>query len=267
MSDRRRFSRIAQDKLDGSRLPDDAGVEPSRELRRSGTRAAVALFVALGTALCFASSAGAATTQLLTNGSFETGDFTGWTVGATSGCAPWQVFTSPASPCFAPTLSAIDGNDFANVTWDGFAGDDAQLTQVVAIPANSTDTLAWSDNIWSFLFGGQDRVASIDVVSGSTVLASTPTYTMTPGGPVTTGWVAHTLDLSAYAGQTVGVRFNLTVPDSFTGPASYSLDGVRLDSTPNLPTSKDQCKNGGWRSYGSTFKNQGDCVSFVNNGK
>lgn len=29
-----------------------------------------------------------------------------------------------------------------------------------------------------------------------------------------------------------------------------------------LPTSKDQCKNGGWRNY-SVFKNQGDCVSFV----
>jgi hypothetical protein len=31
---------------------------------------------------------------------------------------------------------------------------------------------------------------------------------------------------------------------------------------PSGPTSKDQCKNGGWQTYG-TFKNQGDCVSFV----
>ena len=30
-----------------------------------------------------------------------------------------------------------------------------------------------------------------------------------------------------------------------------------------LPTTKDQCKNGGWRNYGTGFKNQGDCVSFV----
>jgi hypothetical protein len=29
-----------------------------------------------------------------------------------------------------------------------------------------------------------------------------------------------------------------------------------------LPTSRDQCKNGGWKSFG-VFKNQGDCVSFV----
>ena len=38
-----------------------------------------------------------------------------------------------------------------------------------------------------------------------------------------------------------------------------------------VPTSKDECKNDGWmtmgREDGSAFKNQGDCVSFVANGK
>ena len=33
-----------------------------------------------------------------------------------------------------------------------------------------------------------------------------------------------------------------------------------------LPTSKDQCMNGGWRDF-SQFKNQGDCIQFVNTGK
>ena len=28
-------------------------------------------------------------------------------------------------------------------------------------------------------------------------------------------------------------------------------------------TSKDQCKNRGWKNFGATFKNQGQCVSFV----
>jgi hypothetical protein len=32
-----------------------------------------------------------------------------------------------------------------------------------------------------------------------------------------------------------------------------------------LPTSKAQCLNGGWKTYG-VFKNQGDCVSFVASG-
>jgi glucuronoarabinoxylan endo-1,4-beta-xylanase len=34
-----------------------------------------------------------------------------------------------------------------------------------------------------------------------------------------------------------------------------------------LPTSKDQCKNGGWKNFTNpAFKNQGDCVSFVATG-
>jgi hypothetical protein len=32
-----------------------------------------------------------------------------------------------------------------------------------------------------------------------------------------------------------------------------------------VPTSKDECKNGGWQDFG-VFKNQGDCVSFVATG-
>jgi hypothetical protein len=34
---------------------------------------------------------------------------------------------------------------------------------------------------------------------------------------------------------------------------------------PPLPTTRDDCKNGGWKTYG-VFKNQGDCVSFVATG-
>jgi hypothetical protein len=34
---------------------------------------------------------------------------------------------------------------------------------------------------------------------------------------------------------------------------------------PEAPTSKDQCKQGGWQQYG-VFKNQGDCVSYVATG-
>jgi hypothetical protein len=33
---------------------------------------------------------------------------------------------------------------------------------------------------------------------------------------------------------------------------------------PAVPTSKDECKNGGWMNYGDMFRNQGQCVSYVN---
>ena len=40
------------------------------------------------------------------------------------------------------------------------------------------------------------------------------------------------------------------------------------DPTPvpgTMPTSKDDCKKGGWQAFG-VFKNQGDCVSWVATG-
>jgi hypothetical protein len=41
----------------------------------------------------------------------------------------------------------------------------------------------------------------------------------------------------------------------------FAGDLVVVDAPP-LPTSKDECKSGGWRNYPG-FKNQGDCVAFV----
>ena len=37
-----------------------------------------------------------------------------------------------------------------------------------------------------------------------------------------------------------------------------------VDAQP-FPTSKDQCKNGGWRNY-PQFKNQGECIESVQHG-
>ncbi len=37
------------------------------------------------------------------------------------------------------------------------------------------------------------------------------------------------------------------------------------DAQPPAPTSKAQCKDGGWQQFG--FKNQGQCIAFVNRAK
>ena len=52
---------------------------------------------------------------------------------------------------------------------------------------------------------------------------------------------------------------------SFVPPMSVAdvIEGsISIFDALPLPTTKDQCKNGGWQTYG-IFKNQGDCVSFV----
>jgi hypothetical protein len=43
------------------------------------------------------------------------------------------------------------------------------------------------------------------------------------------------------------------------------------NSTPNVPANKNQCEKGGWRTLTradcTPFKNQGDCIQYVNTGK
>jgi hypothetical protein len=46
-----------------------------------------------------------------------------------------------------------------------------------------------------------------------------------------------------------------------------SVNGQALTAAVGPPTSKDACKNGGWKTYNNpAFKNQGDCVSYVATG-
>jgi hypothetical protein len=71
-----------------------------------------------------------------------------------------------------------------------------------------------------------------------------------------------TVPASAPAGSTVATQ---TWADSeqvgnFTGDDVYAF----VTTGPPPPTSPDQCKRGGWMNHGTMFKNQGDCVSYVN---
>ena len=48
--------------------------------------------------------------------------------------------------------------------------------------------------------------------------------------------------------------------------SSVAFATVAPPPPPQFPTSKDQCKKGGWEDFGGMFKNQGDCVSYVATG-
>lgn len=51
----------------------------------------------------------------------------------------------------------------------------------------------------------------------------------------------------------------------------FLIDNLKLNSGAILvgpPTNKDQCKNGGWQTFNNpSFKNQGQCIQYVNTGK
>jgi hypothetical protein len=56
-----------------------------------------------------------------------------------------------------------------------------------------------------------------------------------------------------------------TASVEFLYGSSGGSNGVQELTVTCLPETKEQCKDGGWQTYG-IFKNQGDCVSFVATG-
>src|SRR5262249_20590021 len=91
--------------------------------------------------------------DLINNGSFETGDFTGWTVATTgSPFVDWTVSRAGDGSGFFPGTSPRDG---AFDAWNGFDGAgpmEFDMFQDVAIPAGAPSaTLSWQERIqWDF---------------------------------------------------------------------------------------------------------------------
>ena len=89
------------------------------------------------------------------------------------------------------------------------------------------------------------------------------TFTLT--GNMTTPRAAHSANL--LPSGNVLIAGGATSLSPFTVTASAELFTTTTSVGP--PTKKDQCKNGGWQTFTAPrkFKNQGDCIQFVNTGK
>jgi hypothetical protein len=94
------------------------------------------------------------------------------------------------------------------------------------------------------------NAATLNFVVFSGTAAAVVTYTVT----------------DSPAGDRLDFRANVRAPTDcapLTSVADVISGGdiVVVDALPQ-PTNKDQCKNGGWKTF-RVFKNQGDCVSYV----
>ena len=61
----------------------------------------------------------------------------------------------------------------------------------------------------------------------------------------------------------VGARGGLSPKSPPRVAAGDNTSGVAVGPLPRVPTDKAQCRHGGWRNFGSMFKNQGQCIAFV----
>ena len=109
--------------------------------------------------------------------------------------------------------------------------------------------------------------------AGQVILSAATVVTEDEGDPAHQGFGYFTVDLgtlprpaSSFTFQSRFIRSSFGTPDCGDEPVDRCFSyGVRTISFTVAPTSKDQCENGGWRTYG-VFKTQGDCVSFVATG-
>jgi len=144
----------------------------------------------------------------------------------------------------------VDGNDFSNLV-------NSSLDNVaVFFEANPSLATAQVHNNNFYLTTASFGIALHPALSGGPVNGECnwwnsptgPTAASNPGG----------------TGAKVGPGVNYAPWLISPAPGGVCIGG-------NVPTNKDQCKNGGWatsvRADGSTFKNQGDCIQYVNAGK
>jgi hypothetical protein len=231
----------------------------------------------LGLLIAFALP-GVSSAATVVNGGFETGSFTGWTVAdQAGGSGSWFVYTGTTSPLSGFTIAAPPEGTHGAVTDQNGPGSHV-LYQDVALEPGFAHTLSFAlyyENQAGF-FATQptldyntfpNQQYRVDVLKATADPFSTAPgdvlatiFQTQPGDPSSLAPTPISFDLSPFAGMTVRLRFAM-VDNQFFFQAS--VDNVAIKSVRLLPTSKDQCKNGGWRDFGGTFKNQGDCVSFV----
>jgi hypothetical protein len=144
---------------------------------------------------------------------------------------------------------------------------------------NPAGTAAWGTRAGTQRFGDSGPVSCL-AVSGNTAIvgfSGLRPFGRTLVRVIDGGGTPGADSFEAVTQASLGLVFAIPPPDcsSFPpGPAGdveFGRSGVNelgdivvIDGRP-LPTTKEQCRNGGWNTFG-VFKNQGDCVSFVATG-
>jgi hypothetical protein len=109
--------------------------------------------------------------------------------------------------------------------------------------------------------------------TGDVVATTSVIVTQDEGDPANQGFGYITIDLGRLARPAASFTLQGRFIRSSFGTPTCEGGGTDCVSTPWMraisyttgPTTKEQCKNGGWKAFG-IFKNQGDCLSFVATG-
>lgn len=184
--------------------------------------------------------------------------------------------TGTVSPLAGFEVPAPPDGDFAAMSAQGGPGQHIWF-QDVQVPANRSELhfdlfignragVFFSPPTLAFIGVGPNQQFRADIMDpaapvddvGAGVLANI--YQTQPGDDLVSGYDPVVFDLSDFAGQTVRLRFAQVDNQGFFQAGTDNVFILILD-----PATKDECKDGGWEAFG--FRNQGQCVRFVETGK
>lgn len=193
-------------------------------------------------------------------------------VGSASG-APGQEVTFAVS---LSTAGAIVAGVQADIAFDSLN------TPVAATPAGRPDCMVNPDI-------GKESTAFAFQPPGCSGAACTAfralVLSFSNVDPIADGSVLYTCNVDISPGAAAGSYPLIVSNVGMSTPDGQPIESVGTDGeiivaggpsptptatpAPAGPTSKEQCKHGGWRNFTfpRVFKNQGDCIQFVNTGK
>jgi hypothetical protein len=177
--------------------------------------------------------------ELIENGGFETGDFTGWTVVQELGSAgDWFVYSGTVTPVSSHTVLPPPDGTFAAVSDQGEPSSQVLFQDIVVPPEsvtcsvvvyylNSAEGFVTAPDLSYQTFPNQQ--ARIDIMDpaadpfdvGAGVLLNI--FQTNPGDPLSLGYTTLDFDLSQFAGTTV--RFRAAEVDN-EGYFNFSIDDV-----------------------------------------
>jgi len=157
---------------------------------------------------------------------------------------------TPNDPCDADN----NGHDNQNYPVLYFVSSSGGMTTIIGA-LNSTPSTSFTIEFFSNDVGDPSTFGE-----GQTFIGSKP---VTTGADCNVTFIA-VFPVTVLASQVV----TMTATNSSGTTSEFSS---WVPSPPPPPTNVNQCKNGGWqtlfRTNGTQFKNQGDCIQYVNTGK
>ncbi|MDP3313298.1 hypothetical protein [Lutibacter sp.] len=198
------------------------------------------------------------------NGSFESGDFSGWNVDVDSEpFYPWVVtgYENGVGFGFEETQPQ-DGNYVAMNGFDGSGPMTFTMYQDVYIDG-CEPSLSWMDRIqWDYINLEEQfsisRTLEVQIRDPENNNLLETLYSFSTGdeneNPTgDTGWQQHTVNLSSYVNSTVRIYFLESIPQNFSGPAQIEFDDIKivnLDSDcDGCPDSKDPYQYSDFSQY------------------